>query len=208
MKQERVNWLFTRIMVLVYIFYMGRVSTIDDSGVFGAVGTQIARTGAVTLQDVVSLTGVSVGSLYHRYGSREGLLARAWLDAVKAFQTRFLAELGSGTADAGERAAMATPRFCREEPLRARILVCCRREELLSKTTPPMLRAEIEAINTGVTTALTRFAANHGILPEACRLGLVAYPLGAVRMYLPDRDVPDRIDAYVAAAFRSAISIR
>lgn len=187
---------------------MGRLSTINDAVVFNAVGTQIAAFGTLKLQDVVSSTGVSIGSLYHRYGSREGLLAQAWLDAVLSFQARFLAELESGGRKAGERAAMATPRFCREEPERARLLICCRREELFSERTPEEMKAELEAANKYTFACLDQFAKNNNYAADACQLGLIAYPLAAVRQYLPDREVPKRVDDYVVAAFRSAIRLK
>lgn len=113
----------------------------------------------------------------------------------------------AGPALVAEQSHMATPRFCRQQPLRACILVGCRRQEFLPDTLSPALRTETETINTSVATAIARFARDRGYTPEACRLGLVAYPLGAVRMYLPERDVPEKIDAYVAAAFRSAVSL-
>jgi AcrR family transcriptional regulator len=186
---------------------MGRLSTVDDASVFKVVGSQVALHGGVTLQDVVATTGVSIGSLYHRYGSREELLARAWLDAVTAFQSRFLAELESGAPDAGERAAMSTPQFCRADAERALVLICCRREELLSDAISSALKEQIKSINTRVSAALTEFAITHGYSLDACRLGLVGYPLGAVRLYLPKQKVPKRVDAYVASAFRSAIEM-
>jgi len=106
---------------------MGRPSSLRDETVFAGVGALMAGGGSLTLQALVERTGVSVGSLYHRYGSREAMLARAWLAAVRAFQARFLEALEGGSSDAGERAALATPRFCRAEPDLAVLLACCRR---------------------------------------------------------------------------------
>ncbi len=183
------------------------MSTVDDAIVFDAVGRKIAESGSVVLQDVVAETGVSVGSLYHRYGSREGLLARAWLDAVLAFQTRFIAALESGEPDAGERAAVATPQFCRDEPARARLLICGRKEELLSAGSPLVIKIEVARANKIAAKSMAQFAKANRIPIDACRLGLVAFPLGAVRMYLPDQKVPKKVDAYVAAAFRSAVRV-
>jgi AcrR family transcriptional regulator len=185
---------------------MGRLSTIDDGRVFSAVGSQLAGAGSLTLQDVVAQTGVSIGSLYHRYRSREELLARTWLDAVIAFQEKFLAALESDAADAGEQAAMAVPRFCRAEPQRARVLISCRRQEFLSDGTSDNLKKQIASINENAAKSLSKFARSRKLSVEACRLGLVAYPLGAVRLYLPDRKIPKRLDAYVAAAYLSAIN--
>jgi AcrR family transcriptional regulator len=187
---------------------MGRTSTVEDEVVFDAVGSLLAARGSVTLQSIVTLTGVSIGSLYHRYGSREGLLASAWLDAVTAFQAQFLAALRSGGADAGEQAALATPRFCRSERSRAIILACCRQSEFLFDDTPQDLRDKIAEVNKAAAEAVQRFAKSSGYSLEACRMALVAFPMGAVRVYLPSRPVPASADAYVSAAYRAAISAK
>lgn len=184
---------------------MGRTSRVNDSSVYAAVGRQLSENGTMTLQGVVGETGVSVGSLYHRYGSREDLLAQTWLDAVRAFQSRFLAAIESGDEHAGERAALATPKFCRAEPGRAVVLACCRRPEFISNETPAALEAEICRVNDNAIAAIRRYARRMGYSLHACRLGLVAFPLGAVRLYLPDRPVPRAIDRYVSEAFRSVI---
>lgn len=187
---------------------MGRHSTIDKSKIFGMVGSHMAEHGSITLQDVVKKTGVSVGSLYHHYGSREALLAHVWIDAVTAYQDAFLSELESETDDAGERAAMATPQFCRAEPNRAKVLVCCRREELIASTLPDELKVHIQDINKRGAAGLKRFAKSRNYSLEACTLGLVAFPIGAVRIYLPHKEVPKSIDNYVRDAYRSAVSLR
>ncbi len=187
---------------------MGRLSTISDAAVFDAVGVQISTFGSLKIQDVVSSTGVSIGSLYHRYGSREALLAQAWLDAVISFQSRFISALEGGGEDAGELAAMATPRFCRSDPCRARLLIGCRREELFSSDTPEEYREKLRAANARTLTSIKNFAAQNDHSVEACMMGLVAYPLGAVKLFLPDKKVPKRVDDYVAAAFQSAVRVK
>ena len=183
------------------------MSTIDDAAVFNAVGEQLAAFGTLKLADVVAATGVSIGSLYHRYDSREGLLAAAWLDAVVSFQAHFLAELHSGGADAGERGAMATSRFCRAEPARARLLVCCRREQLINDKTPKGAKDRLDEANAVTYAAIKTFARDNGLNHQACMLGMVAYPLGAVRMYLPNREIPQEVDEFLAASYRSAITL-
>ncbi len=184
---------------------MGRLSTVRDDQVFSVVGARLAGDGAITLQTVVDDTGVSVGSLYHRYGSREALLALTWLDAVRAFQTCFLTALESGGDDAGERAALATPRFCRSDHQRAIVLSCCRPAEFFSPATPQHLQKEISNVNKAAAAAIRRYAKCSGYSLEACRLGLIAFPLGAVRLYLPARPVPQALDEYISAAFWSAV---
>ncbi|QPH54389.1 TetR/AcrR family transcriptional regulator [Pontivivens ytuae] len=185
---------------------MGRRSTIDEARVFAVVGHGLARRGTLILQDVVGEAGVSIGSLYHRYESREGLLARAFIDAVRAFQTQVMPELEGEGVEAVMAAACAVPAFCRAEPDRAVILSCCRQSEFLTEATPEPLRSEIETVNAGAAQAIAEFAARNGFGMEALRLALVGLPLGAVRLYLPGRPVPEEVDARIAAAVRAILA--
>lgn len=184
---------------------MGRRSTYENQNVYAAVGLHLSKFGSIKLQDIVKYTGVSIGSLYHEYGSREVLLARAWLDAIGAFHTRFLDALESDNSNAGEQAAKITPQFCREEKHKALILMCCRKAELISDSLPTPLKNEVLNINQKVEESLTLFAKNNNYSLEACKLGLVAFPLGAVRLYLPHHGVPEHIDDFVVNAFRAAV---
>ena len=180
---------------------MGRQSSFSDAEVFAAVGRELAEHGTASIQSIRDRTGVSVGSLYNRYGSREGLLARTWLDAVEHFQDEFLA----GLAESAEAAALATPRFCRAEGERAVVLACCRRSEFLASKTPAALRERIESINAAAGTAVTRFARSERLPLDVVRLALITLPLGAVRQYLPERRVPEVLDDYVRAASRAVL---
>tara|TARA_R110000868_G_scaffold236078_1_gene490069 strand:- start:5082 stop:5687 length:606 start_codon:yes stop_codon:yes gene_type:complete len=186
---------------------MGRLSIIRDETVFAAVGAQLAGKGAVTLQSIVAETGISIGSLYHRYGSREELLARAWLDAVAAFQARFLAALGSGEEQAGLNAALATPQFCREERARAVILCCCRQADFVTSATSADLLEDLRTVNAAAGDALKVFSGQTGHSLMACRMGMIAFPLGAVRLFLPEQAVPAEVDRYIEAGFRAAMGV-
>ena len=99
---------------------MGRKSTFEKDMVYAAVGEEIAEKGQFTLQALSAATGMSTGSVYHRFASRETLLAETWLDAVRSFQEGFLEAIRSPAPDAGEQAALATPRFCRGNPEKGR----------------------------------------------------------------------------------------
>ena len=186
---------------------MGRKSILDERAVFAAAGAEIACKGVVTLQGLSSATGASIGSLYHRFGSREALLAEAWLDAVRLFQSGFLGALKRASSiGAGERAALETPRFCRAEPDAAIVLACCRQAEFLGAETPNPMVKDIAAVNDEVDDEMRRFARRVGRPLLNCRLALVAYPLAAVRIYLPDTPVPTSIDREVLKAYRAAMS--
>jgi AcrR family transcriptional regulator len=186
---------------------MGRASTFSDQDIFSAVSDQIARGDEFRIHDLAADTGVSVGSLYHRYGSREGIMATAWLQALQAFQHKFLTALRTNGPDAGERAALATPRFCRNHREQAIILCVGRRETLLNEKAPPEIRQMVDALNDVSQSELGAFAKRNNLAMQACLHGIVAFPLASVRLYLPRKKVPKSVDTYVSAAYHSAIDL-
>ena len=58
---------------------------------------------------------------------------------------------------------------------------------------PPAIRKQ-KAHNDTVSGAVRRFAGAIDRPLLACRLALIAYPLGAVRLYLPKMAVPRQLD--------------
>lgn len=185
---------------------MGRRSTISDARVFAAVSAQIANGDAFKIQTLADQTGISVGSLYHRYGSREGVMAAAWLDAMVSFQQGFLTALSGGDIAAGEAAALATPAFARQHCDQAILLCLGRRETLLHENAPAEIAAEAQRHNARAEAALAGFARQTGLKLTACLHGIVAFPLASVRLYLPHKDLPAEVDTYVRAAYRAVIA--
>jgi AcrR family transcriptional regulator len=194
-----------RIYILEYGVYMGRKSSFEIETVYAAVGAEVAEKGCFTLQKLSAATGMSTGSVYHRFESREALLAETWLHALQLFQTDFLAALSIESADAGAQAALATPQFCRANPAAAVILACCRQSEFTGPGTPAEMATRIAVANKGGEVAFRRFARRTERPLLNCRLAIIAYPLAAVRMYLPGRSVPKQIDAEILKAYHAAI---
>lgn len=184
---------------------MGRKSSFDDRQVYAALGRELAERGQATINAICDATGLSTGSLYHRFGSREGLMAEAWLETISAFQQRFLAALGRDDGSAGIEAALATPRFCRDEPDIALVLVCCRPSEFLTADVSSELHARIGQVNERVSDAIRAFARRIDRPLLACRLALVAYPLGAVRLFLPKQRVPPAVDEHIRKAVEATL---
>ena len=187
---------------------MGRPSSFLDETVFAAVANCLVEQGEVRLQAVTATAGVSTGSIYHRFGSREGLMAAAWLDAVQAFQERFLVALAAGSREAGVAAALATPAFCREDVARALILTTGRRSEMMSDKAPPEMQARLDQLNGQARAGLEAFARDLEVPLERVRLALIGIPLGAVRLYLPDKAVPESVDADISAAVSALLAAR
>src|SRR5687767_8565332 len=87
---------------------------------------------AAGIRGIAERSGAPSGSLYHRFGSRDELVAQAWLRAVRRFQTGFLAALGdedprTGVANAVRWAVF----FTLNHPADTRLLLDHSRKDLL-----------------------------------------------------------------------------
>lgn len=145
--------------------------------------------GSATVEAIAGASGASNGSIYHRFGSRDELIARLWLRAVYRSQASFLAALEEGDPrDAALAAAMSILDFCETEPADARLLASFRREDLI-RTTSDELAAELEEVNKPVERAVVALARRlYGRATRAALnrtlLAVFDLPFGATHRYL------------------------
>jgi AcrR family transcriptional regulator len=186
---------------------LGRNATFTDEDVFACVAEHMALTPQLTVQQLSKGSGVSVGSLYHRYGSMEGVLAQAWLWSVRRFQTPLFALLAETGPQAGLKAALHTLRFAMAERTPALILACCPRAAFLGDGLSEALAAEVATVNDEISGALADFVARSGFDPQAAELAIVRLPLAIVQMYLPQRPVPRDAEIFVKKGYRAIIKL-
>jgi len=166
---------------------------------------------AVTIRAVSERAGVSNGAIYHAFGSRGGLVGRAWVRAARRFLT-----LQRQAVDAEEEpvraivaAADAPAVFSARYPASARLLLGIPREELIGDT-PAEVRAELRALDADLRNLLIRLsvamwdrkdAASVAVI-EDCVVGL---PTGL----LLRRPMPPTTDARrrLAAAVEAVLSV-
>lgn len=119
---------------------MGRFARFNNEQFVDAALKIAAARGpaAVTIAAVAGEVGAPVGSVYHRFLSRDVLLAEVWLKIVSSFQEAFLRLLEKGE---GLEAALHTPRWVRLHPAEARIILLYRREELVAGSWPDELKS-------------------------------------------------------------------
>jgi AcrR family transcriptional regulator len=168
---------------------------------------------ALTIEGLSRASGAPVGSIYHRFPSRDVILARLWLRAVRDFQTGLAEAIRrSNPAEAALAAAVHTPRWCRRHPERAQVLMLYRQRDLVAADLPEHLSKEIEAVNQSMSEALADlsyrlFGRRTGGARRRCIVAVVDIPYGAVRRYLVDgRPVPDDLDAMIVTAVRAVLS--
>ena len=145
---------------------------------------------SATMEAIADASGAPTGSIYHRFGSRDELIARLWIRAVYRSQASFVAALEQDDArEAALAAAMSIIDFCEEHPADAQLLVAFRREDLISAIPRGALADELETLNRPVERAIVQLARRLcGSRSRAAldRTLLVTFdlPYGAARRYL------------------------
>jgi AcrR family transcriptional regulator len=88
--------------------------------VFLEVGVESA-----SIDEIRRRSGASVGSLYHRYGSKEGIAAAVYVDALRDYQRDFVTTLqrSRDAADGITSAVRTHLRWVRQNPDRAEFLL-------------------------------------------------------------------------------------
>jgi AcrR family transcriptional regulator len=168
--------------------------------------------GSATIQEIARVTGAPVGSIYHRFASRDELLARVWIRAVYRSQASFLVAIDQpDPVDAAVAGAMSILDFCRDEPADARLLVAFRREDLVRAELSDQLAMELEELNRPLLPPIGRLArALHGRRSkqalERTLLAVFDLPYGAARRHLlAAKPLPGHLWSDVERAVRAVL---
>jgi len=141
----------------------------------------------LTIAKVAERTGVPVGSIYHRYASRDEILAAVWLDLVEEFQAHFLAALeGPDVVRAGLAGVRFACDWVHRHPREARLMLLHRREDFASDRWPASHRRRAQELASRAAESLSAYAtrlAGHGDAAalRTVRFALVDLPMAALR---------------------------
>ncbi|MBU2514330.1 TetR/AcrR family transcriptional regulator [bacterium] len=140
----------------------------------------------VTIAAIASSLNAPVGSVYHRFVSRELILAEVWLKVVESFQKGFLEILIPGEE---LKAALYTLNWSRLHPNRARVLLLHRREELMVGDWPMEVKEKAELLKEELDDGLKQYTKKvfGEVTPESFSrvlFALVEVPAAAVRRHL------------------------
>jgi AcrR family transcriptional regulator len=145
---------------------------------------------ATTVEAIATASGAPVGSIYHRFGSRDELIIRLWIRAVYRSQASFLAAIERSDARAATiAAALSIIDFCEEHPADARLLASFGREDLIGAIPDGPLADELEELNRPVERAvsdLTKrlFGRRTRAALDRTLLAIFDLPYGAARRHL------------------------
>ena len=143
-----------------------------------------------TMEAIAAASGAPTGSIYHRFRSRDELIARLWIRAVHRSQASFLVALQrDDPREAAVAAAMSLVDFCEQHPSDAQLLVAFRREDLMRAIPEGPLAEELETLNRPVKRAVVQLARRlYGSRSRAALdrtlLAVFDLPYGAARRYL------------------------
>jgi len=182
-----------------------------------------AGTAGLTLRSLARAAGVSNGSIYHAFASKEELLARVWLRTAQRFLQRqteqidaVLTEADADRAagiDAVVQVALTPVDLAREYPAAARLFFMQRRDQLFSPQLSPSTVAELESVQARFTALLIRLADAVWQRHDATAVDTIAACVvdlaGGLmrRQLLSGRGVDEHTGTRIAAATRAILDL-
>lgn len=184
---------------------MGRPAKFNTEQILDATARLVAEggPGLATVAGIAERLGAPTGSIYHRFHSRDLLLARLWIRTVRRAQEGAIAAISQADVKkAAIDAALHVPRWSRSNLDDACVLLLYRREQLADQW-PAELGDELATLNDPLKAAIRSFARRRfGSVTKAnlemTSFALLDVPYAAVRRYLitgnpPPRSVDDLI---------------
>jgi AcrR family transcriptional regulator len=165
---------------------------------------------AASVAAISNASGAPAGTLYHRFGNRDGILAAAWLRALERFQQRAMAAEANAAIDTAVAMAVAGVGFARELPEDARLLLTIRPTDLLDGEPDAAFRETVAAMNAPLTERLATLAKQlYGKRDrrsvDAVARAVADLPYAVVRRHAHDEPMPPWLEADVAASARAVL---
>lgn len=189
---------------------MGRPAKFSTEQILDTTAALVAQGGptSATVAGIAQRLGAPTGSIYHRFESRDLLLARLWIRTVKRAQEGALAAIAQEDVEkAAIDTALHMPRWSRLNVDEACVLLLYRREQLAEQWSEE-LGDELAGLNDALKASLRafvrrRFGSVTSANLEVASFALVDVPYAAVRRYLLAGKPPPRaVDDLVARTCR------
>jgi len=165
---------------------------------------------AASVAAIAKASGAPAGTLYHRFGNRDGVVTAAWLRALERFQSRALAATADTPLDTAAAMAVAAIGFAREFPDDARLLLTIRPDDLRDGQPDAAFRETLAAMNAPLIERVRELTQNlYGSSDQraldAVSRAVADLPYAVVRRHARDDPMPDWLEADVAAATRAVL---
>ncbi len=165
---------------------------------------------AASVAAIAKASGAPAGTLYHRFGNRDGVVMAAWLRALDRFQQRALAATAGTTLERATAMAVAAIGFARELPDDARLLLTIRPADLVDRQSGAAFRETLAAMNAPLADrvrelAVQLYGSDEPRALDAVYRAVSDLPYAVVRRHAHDDPLPDWLEADVAAAARAVL---
>jgi AcrR family transcriptional regulator len=170
---------------------MGRRELHSAQEILDGARTVLLADTPATIAEIAAASGAPTGSIYHRFESRDALLAETWIRASAGFQRRFIAAIDSadGPINGAVAAGLSVFDFANDQCDDARLLASLRREQVIRSPLPPQLTSRLDKLDEPVESAITQLA--HDLYGTSSRehrrrvvLAIIDIPHGAIRQFL------------------------
>jgi AcrR family transcriptional regulator len=147
--------------------------------------------GALTIAALAKRINAPVGSVYHRFPSRDALLAELWLNIIEPFQDEFLKIL----LEDGLQAVISCLNWVRAHPYEARVMLLYRLDDLITGQWPKDIQKRASRLAKDLHEGIALFTKKQfgRITKENTDRVVFALhdaPIGIFRRYLRNNKIP------------------
>ncbi|NMN98554.1 TetR family transcriptional regulator [Antrihabitans stalactiti] len=166
---------------------------------------------AASVAAIANASEAPAGTLYHRFGNRNGILTAAWLRALERFQTMAMASDPTDPLECAVAMAVASIAFTRAQPDDAKLLLL-RPRDLLDGGTDDEFEKQRAAMNVPIFERLAYLArelmgsADERNLDTLAR-AVAFFPYAVVRWHVYDAHMPEWLEEDIARDVRALLSV-
>ncbi|MGB3484930.1 MAG: TetR/AcrR family transcriptional regulator [Mycobacterium sp.] len=166
---------------------------------------------AAGIAAIAKASGAPAGTLYHRFGNRNGIVTAAWLRALQRFQTEALAASGETPVAAAVAMGVSAVRFARTLPEDAQLLLTIRPRDLLDGEPDEAFGARLAQMNAPLIARLRELTRalrgdDNPRSLDAVTRAVVDLPYAVVRRHAHDRELPPWLEDDLAEAIRKLLA--